>query len=463
MKRQVKTAGAALARTVRPVSDGLENVAAGLGTNRDKRSYSQYSLNTAMNRLELENMFRSSWLAGKIVNVPAEDMTREWRQIKFDGSEESDTLELAEKRLNVRAKFTDAIRWARLYGGSCIVLGVANGELSQPLDPKTVNAGQLKYLHVIDRHRISGGPILTSNLESSNFGLPEHYLIAESAVVVHHSRILRFDGYKLPYFAWEQNERWHDSELQHVVDSLKNADTATAAIASMLFEANVDVIKSKGLADLLSTKDGEAKVIKRFQSGAMLKSFNHMLLLDGDEEYDKKSNNFANLDAIITRFFQDVSGACDIPMTRLFGQSAGGLNATGDNDIRNYYDMISAKQEATLRPQLERFDEVFVRSELGAVPQGYEFEFNSLWQMSDKEKADIEMVRANRDKVYLELGVITDGVIAGDLKEVGTYSTMTDEDVELAKGLSKPVDEPPDDELPGQGSAKPEPIGQANE
>jgi len=239
---------------------------------------------------------------------------------------------------------------------------------------------------------------------------------------------------------------WDDSELQHTLDSLTNCDTATRGIATMLFEANVDVVKSEGLGDLLATKGGEAVITKRFQLAAMLKSFNRMLLLDGTEEYEKKSNSFANLDKILQQFMVDVSGACDIPMTRLFGQSAGGLNANGDNDVRNYYDMVSGKQETELRPQLEYLDQILVRSELGAMPDDYRFDFNSLWQVSEVEQSEIEANRATRDATYIDKGVITPGVAARDLKERGTYRNLTDADVKAAEAAQPEPGQKPDPE-----------------
>lgn len=450
MKRNVKTTSAALSRTTRPVSDGLENVVAGLGTERDKRSFTQYGFARHLSRIELENMFRSSWLAKKIINVVAEDMTRAWRQHVFD--DESGELmfqvEQAEKVLHVKAKITEALRWARLYGGALIVIGVNREDPSTPLNVETIRKDSLKYLHVLDRHRVSPSGVLTTDLESPNFGKPEAYTVAESSVVVHHTRVLRFDGQPLPYFAMEKNERWGDSELQHMFDSLSNADTATASVATMLFEANVDVVTAEGLADLVSARGGEEKLIKRFQTAAMLKSFNRMLLLDGSESYEKKSNNFAGLDKIMQQFMQDVSGAADIPVTRLFGQVPGGLNASGDSEIRNYYDSIKGKQEANLCPQLDYLDEILLRSALGRMPDDYRSELGSLWQMSDKEKAEIEKARSDRDKAYLDMGVVSEGVIAADLKEAGTYKNLTDEDVELAYELAEKVDEEPDPEDP---------------
>lgn len=446
-KRNVKSVAHAMAKTNKPLpaGDGLENAVAGLGTNRDKMYYSQYGLPRHLDRQELENMYRSSWLAKRIINTIADDMTREWRSVVFDSKDEKSqfAIEKAEKRLRIRAKVNEALRWSRLYGGAVIIIGIKNQPLDQPLDVSRIRRGDLQWLQVIDRWRLGSTGIRTTDLASPNFGLPEKYVLAESSVQVHHTRVLRFGGQKLPFFAFMANAMWDDSELQHVLDSIMNTDTASKGIATMLFESNVDVIKSDGLGELLSTKDGETKLVKRFQTAALLKSFNRVLLLDGQESYEKKSNQFSNLDKIWIQFMVDVCGAADIPMTRLFGQSAAGLSATGDNDIRNYYDMISAKQESELRDRLEYLDEILVRSELGAMPDDYRFDFNSLWQISDTEQANIEKTRAERDQIYLQTGVVSEGVVARELKEDGTYVNLTDEDIELAEELSKPMDTPP--------------------
>ena len=425
-------------------SDGLENVVAGLGTGRDKRSYSVYGTPRKLIPAELENMYRSSWLAKKIVNAVADDMTRAWRTLSSNETNHEliEKVAQAEKRVGLKAKVNEALRWARLYGGAAILIGTKDGLYSTPLNVEALKKGDLSWLRVVDNRRLTPhGGTLCNDLTSENFGLPDAYLLAESSETIHHSRVVRFNGQKLPFYAWQKNNMWDDSELQHVLDSITNCDTVTSSVASMLFEANVDVIKSEGLADLLASDKGTEKVTKRFQTAALMKSFNRTLLLDGQESYEKKSNSFANLDKIIQQFMQDVSGAADIPMTRLFGQSAGGMNSTGDNEIRNYYDMLQAKQESELRPKLEYLDAVLIRTELGQIPDDYGFEFNSLWQMSDKEKAETEKIRGDRDKIYFEMGVIDEGVIAGDLKEAGTYANLKNEHVELAKQLAEKMRE----------------------
>lgn len=459
-KREVKTPGAALARTNNPIAaidtgrprsrskgrDGLMNVISGLGTSQDKRTHSYWARPRVLTRDELENMYRGSWLAKRIINSVADDMTSKGWRFGFDAESEDAKADIRkfEKKFGVYAKVNEALRWARLYGGGVLLLGVnGQGDLSQPLDPSLVKPGQLRWVRPMDRWRLgAAGPIIT-DLESPFFGDPETYIVAESSVQVHRSRLMKFDGEKLPYFPWTANGYWHDSSLQHVLDSIMNYDTTTQGIASMIFEANVDVISGVGLAELLSQEDGEAKVAKRFQAAAMMKSFTKMLLLDAEETYEKKSNTFNGLPQVVQQFANDISGAADIPITRLFGQSPGGLSSTGEGDLQNYYTMVSSKQDADLRDPLERFYEIAGRSE-GFFEDKMELFFEPLWTMSEATQADVDLKVAQRDQIYLGAAVVTEEVVAKDLKEKGTYRNLTDDDIEAIVEMNAPID-PADD------------------
>lgn len=430
-------------------TDGLENVQAGLGTPRDKRYYSTYGTPRTLDQQTLENMYRTSWLVKRIVNAIPDDMTREWRCIHFGDADldNAKVVETEEKRLGIKAKVNEALRWARLYGGALIIIGTKDKDLSQPLDVEAVRKGDLQWLRVVDRWRVSADAQLTTSLQSDNFMYPEFYTVADTAIRVHHSRVLRFDGQPLPYQAFRLNGNWHDSEVQHTYDSVINYDTTAHGIATMIFEANVDVVEVPELNALLASKQGEANLIKRFQVAATMKSFNRTLIIGGGEKYSKHNNTFANLDKVLEGFMQDVCGACDIPATRLFGMSPKGMNATGESDLTHYYDMVAAKQESDLRNRLEYLDQILVRSVLGTMPQDYEFTFNSLWQMTDAEVAEIQSKNANRDKTYLDGGVIKPSAVAKDLKEKNVYANITDEDIkELEDKEANPPEEQPTEE-----------------
>ncbi|RQQ42012.1 anti-CBASS protein Acb1 family protein [Burkholderia stagnalis] len=77
MFEKLKTALRPRSARVR-TGDALSNLVAGMMTSRDKRAHSKFRRDDIIDREELAAMYRHNWLARKIVDAPAEDMTREW-------------------------------------------------------------------------------------------------------------------------------------------------------------------------------------------------------------------------------------------------------------------------------------------------------------------------------------------------------------------------------------------------
>ncbi len=125
------------------------------------------------------------------------------------------------------------------------------------------------------------------------------------------------------------------------------------------------------------------------------KSISNALVMDAEEEWDQKQISFAQLPEVLQLYLQIAAGAADIPVTRLLGQSPAGMNSTGESDVRNYYDRLAAEQEVHLRPRLEKLDEVLIPSALGSRPAEIHFTFAPLWQISEKERADIFKIKAD--------------------------------------------------------------------
>lgn len=155
----------------------------------------------------------------------------------------------------------------------------------------------------------------------------------------------------------------------------------------------------------------------------------------------KKTINFGGVGEVATMFLQRISGAADIPATRLLGQSPTGMSATGESDIRNYYDALKAKQETILRPQVEKIYDVMAMSELGHKLKDLVIEFKPLWQLSEAERANAEKIRAETDQIYLMQGVIHEAHSLKRLKANDTYA-ITDEDLDEAQALAQELDKP---------------------
>jgi uncharacterized protein len=414
--------------------DGLENLVAQLGTEQDKRSHSTFTNNKRLSgpggHVELNAMYRTDWLCGKVVDIIPDDMTREWRE--FSGDIEPEIVKKLvdeEDRLQLTLNFNLAHKWARLYGTAFIVMSIDDGQTpDKPLDISKVKRGGLRHIKAIDRHRLDSTEVIpVADPMDKNFGMPEFYRFSETSVKIHHSRILRFDGIRLPYDEFRENNYYSDSVLIRLYDAVTNFNTTTNGSASMVYETNVDIMKVKGLMTYLQTPEGESLIRKRFTMASTLKSFNNMMLLDNEEEYQSKNNTFAGLPDLLDRFALFLSAASDIPATRLLGSSASGLNATGEGDLKNYYDTIRSAQKQQYKPLLDYFDDIMAMGIGLPEESDLSYEFNSLFQMTPKETADLQFVNAQRDSAYLDRGVVTEEIIAKELNQSDTYSNITDD------------------------------------
>ena len=103
----------------------------------------------------------------------------------------------------------------------------------------------------------------------------------------------------------------------------------------------------------------------------------------------------------------DMAGAAEIPATKLFGRSPHGMNATGEADLRNYYDMIAQQQERVLRPALEKLLPVMAMSCWGFVPEDLKIVFNPVMTRSPEESARISKDIADEVIALVNSGVIT--------------------------------------------------------
>jgi phage-related protein (TIGR01555 family) len=391
--------------------DSFINLLAGLGVmGRDKFAHQQYSF-SLMTVLEQENAYRGDWLARKAVQIPAWDMTREWRNWQAD-PDQIKLLEAMERKLFLQQRVQEALIKSRLYGGAVMIIGVDAGKPEEELDLETVTLDSLKFLHVVSKNNIGVGPIIY-DITSKYYGQPEYYeartqpvgkdfdqkesLSKSSAfnkvnVKLHPSRVVKLIGVDTA----DQliANVWGDSVLQPVNDAIKACGLVSGSLATLCSELKIDVIKIPELKSILSTDVGTRKMLGRFEAANVAKSTVNTILIDGNEEWQRIQASLAGVPEIIATYMQVVSGAVDIPAGRFLGLPHRGLNVTGEADFRNYYDRLASEQSVTLQPAISVLDEVLIRSALGDRPEEIFYEWNSLWQLSDGDKADIALKKA---------------------------------------------------------------------
>ncbi len=396
------------------ISDKLTNLMSGLGTDIDRSTASFYSF-VPLTQQQAEASYRTSWLTRKIVDVPAKDMTREWRDWQAEGSD-IEKIEAEEKRLQLRAKCQRALVLARLYGGGALVLGTNDTNPEQELRPDRVKTGGLTYIHVMSRHQLQPG---IERLDPADpwYGHPDLFTITNGTgqtVRLHPSRVIAFVGQKAPEGSVLGVEDWFwgDPIMQSIGEAVRNADLAQAGFAALIDEAKLDILKIPRLMEMASSDEYEQRFLARLRAVKIGKSTLRAIAIDAEEEWEQRQTTWAGMPEMLFAMLQVASGAADIPVTRLLGQSPKGLQSTGDGEERDYHSMVKAWQDDLLAPALDRVDEPLIRSALGSRPEDVYYEFAPLYHLSEKDAAEVENKRASTVKTYSDTGLFPTDALA---------------------------------------------------
>jgi hypothetical protein len=427
-------------------ADGLVNVVSGLGTAKAKRSHNAFSYAILNDFSQLDAAYGTSWLARQIVDAPAEDMTREWRTIKAD---DADIIRAEEDRLGLQSMVSEATSWSRLYGGAGILM-LTDQPLDKPLKLDKLKKGSLQRLIVFDRFDMYPSDLNVTNILAANYLQPEFYTLVGGVQRVHWTHFARFNGAKLPRRQRTQTQGWGDSELRKCLDDIMDIVASKDGLAELMQEANVDIIKRDNLSDELASDQDEA-ITARYALFSQMKSLINLALLDGSETYDRKTLDLSGTAPVLELFMTWISGAAEIPVTRLFGSSAKGLNATGEGDLQNYYNSLSAKRVTQIDPGLRQLDDVIVRSALGTFPEDYNYVWNPMQMLDEEAVARAAKLKAETDVIYLDAGAIMISQVQRNLQAAELYQfddakieeLENDEDAGL---FDMPVGEEPTEE-----------------
>jgi phage-related protein (TIGR01555 family) len=441
-------------RTV--ATDGFVNFAARMGVGaRNLLSDGNYYFDMlTRNRIKLEAMYRGNWIVGQMIDCVAEDMTRAGITVEGDTDPAaSKKLTTGLTRLGIWRALTALIKWGRLYGGAIAYIHVEGQDPESPLDVSTVGKDQFRGLRVFDRWQTQ--PDVSQIVEDGVYaGTPMFYRIVSdistgtpSNLNIHYSRVIRFTGIDLPAFQAITEQLWGESVIERLNDRLISFDTATMGAANLVQKAHLRTVQIKGLREIFAAGgDAEENLLRTFRAMAILQSNEGVTLLDSEDVFDTKSYTFSGLSDVILQFGQQLSGATSIPLVRLFGQSPAGLSATGESDLRTYYDGIANQQEARLRDGLHKVLRVMYRSLLAKdAPEDFDFSFNPLWQTSETERATIAQTTATAVGAMHDAGIIDQATALQELKQssevTGIFSNITDEQIEEAKAEPPPMPE----------------------
>jgi phage-related protein (TIGR01555 family) len=398
------------------INDGFQNVVAGLSPARDKAMNVSYA-KSIWTTQQLEAVYADSPAAKASIDQIPDDSFRKWRTWQGE-DDQVNAIETLEKKLKIKQTLNWVDKMSRLYGEYYAYMDVGQPP-ELPLDPETVGKDGLRFVIPMSPSQLVAGDYETDPM-SPEYGRPKYYTVSSNTqgiVNIHPSRVIRMFGTETPSqgFGFQKGE----SVLQYLMTSVMQYDGVMANVASLVYEAKIDIIQYPGLSQVLDGGEQETAFLKAQNLAMLMKGNNGVLLLEGATSkdgvgavYSQKTMSFATLPDLINQFQAQLAGAASSNRSRMFGVSAGGLGSNGNLELSTYYDFVNSRQTNYLEPAIALLDECIIRSALGDRPDDLWYEWNSLWQISDKERADIGAQLANAAKTLSDANILPAEVLS---------------------------------------------------
>jgi len=359
----------------------------------------------------------------KMVGTIAEEMTRKWIKLKTvgddDKSERIKQLYDALDRFHVRDKFREAAEHDGYFGGGQIYIDVLSpknvsawtddNELQSKLfiSDKKIPKGSLKGFQVIEPVWTYPGVYNAQNPLSPDFYKPTEWFVMGKTV--HASRMIDFVSRQVPDLLKASYNFRGLSLIQIAEPYVNNWLRTRDSVSDMIHSFSIPVIGTD-MSQVLQG-GGAENLLMRLMMFNQCRDNRGAFARDNDpskpEEVEFVNAPLSGLDTLQAQAQEQMASVSSIPLVKLLGITPNGLNASSDGEIRVFYDYIHSLQQSIFKTPLKRVLDVIQLSEFGDIDPDITFEFEPLYEMSAKEKAEIRKIDADTDAVYIAAGALS--------------------------------------------------------
>lgn len=411
------------------------------------------------NQRHLRDLWLGDGLGGRIVELPADEMTREGGEVNLgDGEEYEEPERLIRAHLdeaNVWAKLAKAKKFERAYGGGALIMSIEDGmPWDQPVDVNRILS--VKGLIPATPDQLQAVSYYDDPARADTCGRPALYRWQPGSLrvrlpgggnFIHESRVIAFTGLEVDDERLVENLGWGDSVLGRCEERLRDTASALAGVGVALQNFSQDVISMLNLAAELAKPDGMARVQNRVRHMRIQKSMLGAVLIDTQEQFTRQGIPMAGVADALTQFANFLSATTGMPVPILMGYSAVGLGDTSATLLRVWHDWLRAEQKNSIRPALNKYLRLLLRAKRGPTggiePDGWSVVFAPLERPTAAEEDQRRKNQMEIDKGYTEMQVYGPGDIARSrFKGPTGFSTATDVDLTVWAPLpeAEPVD-----------------------
>lgn len=355
----------------------------------------QYPVTTFVGYGALQQIAQNGMIRACVQTV-ADDITREWIQITgSDDAEKVEQIQTAqEKKFHLREVFHEAATTTGYMGGAFVYIDTGTDKPNLPLVLSNqcgeLDKGSPLRFVVVDPVNVSPGDYNANDPLKADYMKPRFFWVLGQKV--HASRLIplldnppptllkpayNFLGIPQAQILWDYVMHWNQTRV-YTADLVRK-------VSLLVFQTDTDAIfmQPNGVQNF----DIRMKALQRYRDN------NSVFVCSKESEaVQNVQTSIAGCTDVVRQSLEMIAAINRTPAVKLLGISPSGFNATGESDIRNYYDYIRSKQELR-RDAIMKCLEAIELVEFGEIDPSLGFDFNEL---SKEDEASAAMTAQSR-------------------------------------------------------------------
>ena len=428
-------------------------------------SMGQYPITSFIGYGALQQIAQNGMIRACIQTV-ADDITRNW--IELTGGDESvervsELSDAQESEFHLKDVFHEAATITGYMGGAFIFIDTGEEDLTLPLrindySAELAKGSPLRFI-VVDPMNVTPGDYNSDDPLRRDYMKPRWWWVLGKRV--HASRMIplidnpaptllkpayNFLGIPQAQILWDYVLHWNECRV-YTADLLRK-------VSLLVFKTDTDAIF--GQPDGVRQFDIRMRALQRYRDN------NSVFVCNQEQEgVENVQTSLAGCTDVVRQSLEMIAAINRTPAVKLLGISPSGFNATGESDIRNYYDYIRSKQELRRNAILECLKAIQL-VKYGEIDESISFEFNELGtenesqiamsaqsraatlaQLAQLQAISAEEVRqAVRDDKNMRLGFLSDEAPDVEPEDMAGFNFEPTESQEEEAPEANPPDEP---------------------
>ncbi len=365
----------------------------------------QFPVTTFVGYGALQQIAQNGMIRNCIKTV-ADDCTHEWIKITGGADTPVEKIEqlqdIQDRKFHLQKIFNDAICKVGFMGGAFIHIrtqpkGDPNVDLTKPLRLNSASAEigvdeNPPSFIVVDPVNVS--PCFYNSIDP----LRDDYMRPTSWFVlgrqVHESRLMALYSNEPPTLLKAAYNFLGIPQAQILWDYVNHWNECRVAAQGLIKKLSLliyytDMQSRMGSFGGVQELDAIMQVLQHYRDN------NSIFVADKTEDQvDNVQTTVSGVQDIVRQSQEMIAAINRTPAVKLFGISPSGFNATGESDIRNYYDHIRSQQEL-YRPAIQRCLDAIQLSMWGEIDPAITFDFCELNLDNESSKAMNFSARVN--------------------------------------------------------------------